>query len=48
MQKSLHISERLVQVLKLQYFKLLRVLPMPEANSEPNQTSEMELFAESR
>ena len=46
--KNLYIFQRGFEVLKLQYFKPLCVLPMPEANSEPNQTSEMELFAESR
>ena len=33
------------EILKLPYFKFLRVLPLSEAYSELTQTSEMEFFA---
>ena len=36
------------EVLKLQCFKLLRVLPLSEAYSEPSKTFEIELFGKSR
>ena len=36
--------QRGTQVLKLQLFKLLCVVPSSEAYSEPNQTSEMDLL----
>ena len=35
------------EVLKLQYFKFLCVLPLSEAYSESSKTSEMDLFVES-
>ena len=36
------------EVLKLQYFKFLRVLPLSELYSEPSQTSQMEFYTENR
>ena len=45
--KRFYIFQGGFGVLKLQYFKLLCVLPLSETYSEPTQTSEMELSLES-
>ena len=45
MYKRLYIFQGDFKVLKLQYFKLLCVLLLPDTYSKPNQISEKDFFA---